>query len=241
MADEAEDLSEEETEAPENEAEDVTEAEETEGEEGSGEEREAEAEPDEDERLARERGWKSRSEWKGTVPRNFIDDPKKFNEGWERRADIDALENRLKSEEGARKSAEGALALARKTREAFEARVRKEAKEEAEELLRKAKAAFADGDDARGEELLKKRDDALEESRAPVVEEETEAEEETSPVKDPHFVSFVAENPWYRWSPSRGYEDPDRADYANEFAQDLARQGVPPAERYPLVAKAVQA
>ena len=29
--------------------------------------------------IARERGWKSRDEWKGEVPDNFVDDPNEYN------------------------------------------------------------------------------------------------------------------------------------------------------------------
>ena len=33
--------------------------------------------------VARDRGWKPSSEWKGDIPPNFIDDPEKFNDIYE--------------------------------------------------------------------------------------------------------------------------------------------------------------
>lgn len=34
--------------------------------------------------IARERGWKSRDDWKGDIPDNFVDDPDEFNERYEK-------------------------------------------------------------------------------------------------------------------------------------------------------------
>lgn len=199
----------------------------------AGEGGEQQAEPSEAEQLARQRGWKSRDEWAGTVPKSFIDDPERFNEVYERKAEVTSLRKKVE-EQGA------AIESVKKWREAERARMKKEAQAEAELLIEQARQAYADGDAEKGDRLLKRRDERLDVTREPEPAEEQDAGDGGEAGPPPEFQAFVERNPWYEWSPTRGYRDPERAEYANNYAADLKDRGVAPKDRYDLVAKAVE-
>ncbi len=154
-----------------------------------------EANPSEE--LARERGWKSRDEWKGSVPDNFIDDPDQFNEVFEKsnpklKDEIEQLRSELES--------------MRNFRSEWEANKQKQLDGEMEALKRQLVDAASKGDVDGVNRLVEQRD-KLQRQEPRQTDEQAE------------FASWQAENTWY----VPGSEDfnPDKVAYAEAIGQHI--------------------
>ena len=161
-------------------------------------EQEAELETNPSEELARERGWKSRDEWKGSVPDNFIDDPDQFNEVFEK------SNPKLKDEVEQLRSE---LETMRSFRADWEAHKQKELARELDALKEQLASAASKGDVESVNRLVEQRDE-LQKQEAPQSPEVAE------------FEGWKAENTWY--VPGSEDFDPDKVAYAEAIGQHIA-------------------
>ena len=135
--------------------------------------------PDQDESVARERGWKPRDEWKGDVPATFIDDPRDFNEFYERsnprlKSEVEELRNQLAAFEGWKEKQE----------RMYQDRLAKEL----DSLGAALQEATSKGDYREVNNIISRRDE---------LRDEIGGKAEKSNEPDPSFSQWVQENAWY--------------------------------------------
>lgn len=158
------------------------------------EEQEDTPETSEAELRARERGWKSRDEWRGEVPDNFVDDPDEFNRRHEQSNprlinEITELRSKVSEIETATKRA---LESQKRQHEA-------DLKRERTRLMGEMRSATEMADTDRFDKAQKDLE-VLEAARS-APESEEQKGNTYSPDTDPNFLSWYQENNWYKSDP----------------------------------------
>lgn len=176
---------------------------------------EASEEPAEErdaEELARYRGWKPKDEWKGAVPKDFVEDPEEFNRRHEEnipkvrqerdkyRAELEEVkELTRKNFELLRSSHEAKLKEAREETE----RLRKDARERmrlaAEQGDRRSYvAAEADYDKAVGQQSVDEKP-----ATPPRTQYRPQSETDPGGKRDPAFIAWHQDNAWFQVDQAR--------------------------------------
>lgn len=179
----------------------------------SGDEGEREAPDLESADLARARGWKPRSEWKGRVPEGFIDDPDEYNSVFEESMPRVVRQNReLQAKVENFEQQFRHMADWRKRVEEDDRRARERDIRRIENELREA---VTSGDMRKHTALLKERDELT--TPPPAQQDNYDAD------RDPAFADWVGQNPWY--DRKSGQFDGKRAAFAEAKARELMAQG----------------
>ena len=178
------------------------------------------------ETLARARGWKPKSEWKGDAT-NWRD-AKTFNLDFE--ANNGKLRKEIKAErERADKRVAEVEKMLKTQKRAFQILIERERKKlEAERAdLRAQMEAAVDSGDTDAWRRLKAREDALAQESIP--ELQSEQHDTYNPHADPAFHQWIERNSWYRMNPQTGLrEDPEKSAYAESIGQQLSISGMSP-------------
>jgi len=150
----------------------------------------AESAVSQDESLARERGWKPRSEWVGDIPPSFLDDPAEYNRQHEN------VNARLKHEILQLREDQGRFE--ERFQQAFktvENRHKQELDRERSRLFDEMRSS-AEAADTDRFDRAKKDFEVLDQARA-ATPAQTEAATTYHPDRDPSFRSWHSDNPWY--------------------------------------------
>lgn len=163
--------------------------------------------------LARQRGWKSREEWKGPIPQQFVDDPEEFNRQFESSIPRLVQQNKELAERLERQGQ-----AFQKWTERLEEADRREREKLQAEIERRHAEAVKLGDQNAAAQAIRDRDE-LRKADQPAY----------NPNTDPAFTQWVQSDSaaWYREGMQSG-NDP-RIQFAQAVvAPDLQRQGITP-------------
>ena len=167
--------------------------------------------------IARERGWKPSTEWKGPIPDNFIDDPDQFNENHEK------SNHRLKKE--ARELSETIARMSNQLN-SMEGWIEKRDKSDKEgrlrdlEKLRTEMAKAVQTGDVKAAEAVATQREQINKDITQTTE--TKANDDQAYV-DGLQNQFNAENAWYDTS-SPDF-DQQKTTYANQVASQMINSG----------------
>lgn len=167
------------------------------------------------EALARSRGWKPESEWKGELPKHFENDPAKFNENHERhnpRLIAEVQELRRQSEENAEITRRN-FEMLRKSKDDEIARLKADARERMTRAVEEA--------DTAAYRKAEQDFDALNVvPEQPKYQQQPPADAQADADQDPNYISWHASNAWYN-------TDKVRTNYANTAAvAELHQRGI---------------
>lgn len=174
----------------------------------SGDETEtSEPDPQAELALARSRGWKPASEWKGRLPEGFVDDPAEYNRRYEERMPALVSENRQARERIA--ALESAM---RMMADRTNAQAKAEYEAQKRQIREKHREAVRNGDERRAEFYL----DQLEKLQLPDpldIPAAEEPQEPETPQETPQtdkqraFASWIDRNSWYNTPEGRAKGD----------------------------------
>ena len=186
---------------------------EVEQDESDGVEAEAEFSEPTAEDLARQRGWKSRDEWKGPVPQNFVDDPEDFNRQYET-----SNPNLVKQNKDLIERIERQERVFQQWLERQQEADRREQQRLASDIERRIADAVKLGDQNAAKSAIRDRDELTRSSQP-----------QYDPNNDPAFKAWVSTDDaaWYRES-NADPNDPRVAYAQRVVAPKLAQQGVNP-------------